>query len=532
MNRSGRIARREFLQTVAAGALATGVGAPEARAETSTDKQPNAKRRKRRPNVLVIMSDEHDPAITGCYRNRTVRTPNLDRLAGRGVTFDCAYTNSPLCVPSRLAFTAGKYISRIGAWSNNCWLPSADYPSLPRIMNAAGYESFLCGKQHYDRTRRYGFTEIGGDMNRHFKTGRGGRRRADATNVNVRSRDQRFKDFRPGEDSSILKHDRQVTTGVVDFLSKRKRTDKPFFMFAGYLAPHFPLIVPESYWDPYKGKVPMPVLPPGHVASQPLNYHHLRRGFGVVETDPKVVRAGRELYYGLTQWLDDQIGKVLGALGKSGLADETIVVYTTDHGENLGEHALWWKNCMYEHAARVPMIVSWPERWAGGQRRTGACSMVDLVQTIAEIGGADVPGDWNGDSLCGCLDDGRAKWKDIAVSEYYAHNIASGFAMLRSGDHKYVHHTRMDDTHGPERELYDLAKDPDEFANLASRQDQASRIDRMHAALVKELGRDPDETEQICRHDYKKGYGRPNEPKKRKGKRGERQNRKATRKRG
>ncbi len=520
MKRPRDMDRREFLQAAAGGVLGSVAGCASTRPKRPAGEQPQRPpvgKRQRPPNILVIMSDEHNPAVTGCYQNEIVRTPNLDRLAACGVTFDGAYTNSPLCVPSRLAFTAGKYISRTGAWSNSCWLPSAEYPSLPRIMNAAGYESFLCGKLHYDRTRRYGFTEIGGNMNNHYKTGKGRRRRADDTTVNTKSRDRRFGDFHPGKDSNVLRHDREVTAGVIEFLNEQQRSDKPFFLFAGYLAPHFPLIVPAPYWEPYKNKVPMPALPAGHVASQSLNYHHLRRGFGVVETDPALVRKGRELYYGLTQWLDDEIGKVLGALADSDVADETVVVYTTDHGENMGEHALWWKNCMYEHAARVPLIVSWPERWSRGQRRSRTCSMVDLVQTIADLGGAVVPDDWNGESMCSWLDDPRATWRDMAVSEYYAHNIASGFVMLRSDKYKYVYHTRMDDEHGPQHELYDLSADPGEFANLAGRPDQAARIDRMHKALVKELGRDPDETEQICRHDCAKGYGRPDPNPKRKG---------------
>ena len=96
-----------------------------------------------RPNILVLMSDEHDAAVTGCYGDQVVRTPHLDRLAKEGVTFDACYTTSPLCVPARLSFTAGKYVSRIGAWSNNCWLPTGDYPSIARRMNAVGYESYL-----------------------------------------------------------------------------------------------------------------------------------------------------------------------------------------------------------------------------------------------------------------------------------------------------------------------------------------------------------------------------------------------------
>jgi choline-sulfatase len=455
------------------------------------------------------MSDEHTASVMGCAGNTVVHTPHLDRLAAQGVLFDCAYTNSPLCVPARLSFTAGKYVSRVGAWSNDCWLPRDDIPSLPRLMNSAGYESYLCGKQHYDATHRYGFTEIGGNMNRAYMTGHGARRHAKDESVNTAGRDRRFKEFHVGDSSSILNHDRNVTAGVLGFLGARRRTDKPFFLFTGYLAPHFPLIVPKTYHDRYRGRVPMPVVPPGNVASQPRNYHHLRRGFGVVETDPDTVRLGRELMYGLTTWLDEEIGKVLAALGNSDVADNTIVIYTSDHGENMGEHHLWWKNCMYDHAARVPLIVSWPARWTGGQRRSGVCSLVDVVRTIAELGGADAPSDWDGDSLCPLLDDGTAPWKDFALSEYYAHNISSGFVMVRQGRYKYVYHTPADDEHPAERELYDMQADPGEFHNLAADPEQQGRVRNLHEVLLAELGENPDDIEQRCRADYARGYGRP-----------------------
>jgi choline-sulfatase len=465
-----------------------------------------------KPNILVIMSDEHNAGVLGCYGNNIVQTPNLDGLARGGVTFESCYCNSPLCVPSRLAFTSGKYVSRVGAWNNNCWLPSADYPSLPRIMNAAGYESILCGKMHYDRTRRYGFTEIGGNMNNSDKQGKGSRRKADdlAPQPGI---SQRFDEFHTGDNSGILIHDRAVTAGTVEFLSNRKASDKPFFMIAGFLAPHFPLIVPEKYWKTYEGKVPMPVIPEGHLESQVLNYQHLRIGFNVEDVPDEIVRKGRELYYGLTQWLDEEVGKVLKSLADSEVADNTVVIYTTDHGENMGEHGLWWKNCMYENASRVPLIINWPSRWKGGQRRTKTCSLVDVVQTIAEVGGADVPGDWNGESMVRWLDDPGTEWRDIAVSEYYAHNIASGFAMLRMGKFKYVYHTVADENHGSQRELYDLEADPGEFNNLAGRREYENQVRAMHVALVEEIGEDPDETEQRCRADYARGYSRSDEEK-------------------
>jgi choline-sulfatase len=468
----------------------------------------------RTPNILVIMSDEHNASVLGCYGNRIVRTPNLDRLAERGIVFERAYTNSPLCVPSRLAFTAGKYVSRIGAWNNDCRLPTSDFPSLPRILNAAGYESFLCGKMHYDATCRYGFTEIGGNMNAAHMTGLGSRRKADNL-PGPPGLSDRFAQFHPGTGPG-MRHDQRVVAGAVEFLANRgadrrgsgdPAEQKPFFLVCGFITPHFPLIVPESYWEPYKGRVPMPILPPGHLESLPLNYQHLRAGFQIEHVPPETVRKGRELYYGLTQWMDEQVGTILKTLADRGLADNTIVIYTSDHGENMGEHGLWWKNCVYEHAARVPLIISWPARWKGGQRRAGASSAVDLVQTIAELGGAKAPADWNGTSMCRWMDNPATPWKDLAVSEYYAHNIASGYATLRAGRYKYVYHASPDAQHPAQRELYDLESDPGEFVNLAGRAQDEATVRRMHATLVKELGEDPESIEKRCRADIAKGYG-------------------------
>lgn len=135
--------------------------------------------------------------------------------------------------------------------------------------------------------------------------------------------------------------------------------------------------------------------------------------------------------------------------------------------------------------------------------------MVDLVQTIAEVGGATAPEDWNGHSLLHVLDDPKARWKNMAVSQYYAHNIASGFAMIRHDRWKYIYHSAPDSAHPAVRELYDLAADPDELRNLAGEPNHRLRIEGLHAALVKELGEHPDETEQRCRAEAGRGYPQP-----------------------
>ena len=202
-----------------------------------------------KPNILFLMSDEHDPGVTGCYGDPVAYTPNLDTLAERGVTFDSCYTTSPLCAPARLSFTAGKYISRIGAWDNSSLLPSADYTSLPRILNAVGYESFLCGKMQYDPVRRYGFSDLlPGVRNNSYKIFRG-RRKPDDTSVGRANWAGRTSKFYVGDHSMVMDGDRLVTEACCEFLESRKARDKPFFLTVGHLAPHFPLIVPQKYYD-------------------------------------------------------------------------------------------------------------------------------------------------------------------------------------------------------------------------------------------------------------------------------------------
>jgi choline-sulfatase len=497
--RTLKVPRREFLKVTAAGLAGLSLRSLDAL---------DLDRSATKPNILLIMSDEHNPAITGSYGNQVVHTPNMDWIAKQGVTFETHYCNSPLCVPSRASFTAGKYCSRVDVWGLTSELPSADIPSIPRVMNAAGYESFLCGKQHYDYSRRYGFTEVGGNFNFTYKTGLGKRKSpADITSTQL---SPLFDQFHPGNHGKTVEHDIRVTAGAVDFLSKRKASDKPFFLFTGYLAPHYPLVIPEAYWDRYKGKVGMPTAaPPGFFENMPLNYKVLRAGFDEMNVPDDITQRGRELYYGLVNWVDNEIGKVLTTLhNNKEIADNTVIIYTSDHGENMGEHGMWHKNCMYEQSARVPLSIMWPGRWIGGQRRAGASSHLDLVKTIVEIGGGQTPVDWNGDSMLSWIENPKHKWKDYAVSEYYAKNIASGYVMARSGRWKYTYHTTIDKQHPDFHELYDLSADPYEFNNLAGHQDQAKRVKEMHARMVAEVGGDPNVTEQRARRQLTEGYNR------------------------
>ncbi|MEN6385323.1 MAG: sulfatase-like hydrolase/transferase [Phycisphaerales bacterium] len=463
----------------------------------------------KKPNILVIMSDEHNANILGCYGNKIVNTPNLNQLSSSGITFENFYCNSPLCVPSRLSFTAGKYISHINAWSNASKLLGDDYPSIAYSMKSAGYDPYLCGKMHYALEHRYGFTEIGKSFtNQKPKSGGCRRRNPDDLTVDKNTEEGRFDDFHAGNSSRVLDHDKEFTDRTVDFLNNRKKSDKPFFMISGLLAPHYPLIVPDEYWEKYKDKIPMPKMPQGYIDSLPLNYKHLRSGFGMTDVKPETVKKGRELYYGLVEWMDSEVGKILRALKDNGLEDNTIVIYTSDHGENMGEHGLWWKNAMFNTASRIPLIISYPKRWKGSQRRLQTASLVDLTRTIADLGQAEFPKDWDGDSMVDWLDNSNYKWKDFAVSEYYAHNIASGYTMIRTADYKYVYHTPSDKAHKSQTELYNLRKDPDELSNLSNQDNYKDIISKLHSKICHELGENPDNTELRARKDFQEAIAK------------------------
>lgn len=494
-------ARRDFLKIGVAGLAALAVDGPQMFAATKKREQ---------PNILLIMSDEHNPRITGCYGNKLVQTPNMDALARDGITFDNHYCNSPLCSPSRASFTAGKYTSRVSAWNNRSELASDDMPSLARQMTAAGYDSYLCGKMHYDRTRRYGFTEVGGNFNDNFKDGGG--ERSPVSHQNDETTHPRFtKDAHAGEDGSSVVHDRKVTKGAVAFLTdpKIKERKKPFFMLVGYIAPHFPLIVPEPNWNRYKGKVALPEIPDGFLESLPTNYKVQRSEFKEKHVPDDLTRKGRELYYGLVDWADNEIGKVLAALRSNPeVAENTIIIYTSDHGENMGDHGMWWKNTLWEQSARVPLVISYPKRWRGGQRRALASSHVDLVQTMVDLAGGHTPKDWDGDSMVPWLDNPNYKWKDFAVSEYYAHFVASGMVMARTGKWKYVYHNMIDEQRPAERQLFNIEDDPNEFHNLADKPEHVQLIASLHRRMVKELGADPEARELQCRREMAATYDR------------------------
>ena len=432
-----------------------------------------------RPNFLVIMSDEHGPMWSSAYGHPFARTPNMERIAEMGATFDAAYCNSPLCVPSRLSFMTGRYVSRCEGWDNAKPLPS-DVPTWPYALRSLGYDVALSGKMHLiGHDQLHGF-----ESQLSYDAHGGGHRSGQEQSVTTGGKHPIYlwDDGVPTENTPwqsvpearagtgpMIDADDDAEQAALAYLRDPARRDAPWALAVGFVAPHFPFIVPEPYFSMYYPEFgDLPNNPPGHLDNLPAAARRLRQAFNFSGYSDDEIRRARAAYYGLITYLDDKIGRLLDALDDMGMADNTVVVHTSDHGESLGEHGLWRKMNFYEQSARVPLQIAYPGAIEGGQRFGGAVSLVDATATILDIAGL-------GDAECAMMNldgesllpqmTGHAKSeRDEAFSEHLAHGTDRPRAMLRQGRWKlaYSHHADS-----PDVELYNLEADPGEFVNLA-----------------------------------------------------------------
>jgi choline-sulfatase len=417
------------------------------------------------PNVLFLCSDEHQRDVTGCYGNRIVRTPSIDKLAGLGTAFTDAYCNSPLCVPSRASMATGRYAHAVRSWCNATAYKGDGAESWGHRLTAQGHRVTTIGKLHYhSETAPTGFPDQRIPM--HLRDGVGDTRGL------LRGRMPRSKGFREhvsdagAGESDYFRYDEAIGAQAVKWLrSESKGHAKPWALFVSWLSPHYPLEIPKRYLDLYpQDSMPLPILYrkdewPSHPAL--ALFRRLRDHDGAY--DEPTLRRAIATYYGMVTFIDEQIGAVLRALEESGLAQDTHIVYSTDHGEHLGNHGLWWKRAFYESAAAVPLILAGPGVPRG--RNASVSSLVDLFPTIVESVGArlvDADNDLPGRSLHDVArqpDAGR-----IAFSEYHGGGSAAGSYMIRSARYKYVHYCdgppQLFDMEADRLERHDLGESP------------------------------------------------------------------------
>ena len=422
-------------------------------------------------NFLLICADEFRPDALGCAGHRVVRTPNLDALARRGTRFSRAYTPSPICVSARAAMACGDYVHRI-----RCWDSATPYGGAPQSWMHAlrdnGVTVSSIGKLHFRSGEDdNGFSEeilpmhvVGGIgwaiglLRENPPFFDGGRELAAGVGTGG---------------SSYSEYDADICKAAEQWIGDRAADGKPWSAFVSFVSPHFPLNPPEEFARLY----------PWREMEWPVGYDE-QAGLRHPETkaiadfydygrhfDPETVRKAKAAYFGLVSFVDDCVGRLVRALERTGQADDTVIVFTSDHGEMLGDLGLWTKMVMYEQSAGVPMILAGPDVPRGRTVSTPV-SLLDIAPTALAVTGTTGCGEWRerpGASLldlAGAPDDPDR----TAFSEYHDGGSTTGAYMVRWRQWKYVHYV------GRPAQLFDLGSDPCELADLAGLADRERHV--------------------------------------------------------
>jgi choline-sulfatase len=467
---------------------------------------------RRRPNVLVIMTDQHRYDLMGCAGDRTVPTPNIDRLAERGVRFTDAYCASPICVASRMSMLTGLASHTTGVVKNDDRL---DWRcrTIAHHFAEHGYLTGLIGKMHFNDSHAHGFgyyTSINDwlmylgpkqqlyadEIASHplspvfadtvFDTGAGFPDLEDVWKGPSpwvgKVRRSEFNDMAsllPEEDHL----DAFLARQSVQFMERHR--ESPFLLIASLMKPHTPLFAPAEWAAKYP--IDEMVLPEvGDISSYP---HHLRGQIEAMQRSPqRMQRAHRAGYLANLAYVDVCIGRIVDWLERSGLLEDTIVVYTSDHGEMHGSHGLYQKFCLFEPAVRVPLIICDPREDSPGRRSDALIEQVGLYPTLSELAGLPTPTstalvDWpaaptriEGVSFAAQVR-GEDGGPDAAFSEF---NVTAPIreSMIRTRRWKYVHN------HGSTHELYDLEQDPGETVNRISDTARSAVVAELRARLL------------------------------------------------
>ena len=421
-------------------------------------------------NQLILMTDEHSRKVLGCYGNKLVKTPNIDKLASEGTLFTDAYTNVPICVPARASFATGDYAHRSRHWDN-----ATPYFGTPSSWGAslqkAGITVGSIGKLHY----RNAEDDVGLDFQKipmHVVNGIG-----DVLGCVREPLPKRWKALSmaekigPGE-TSYNNYDRQVATEAVDWLANNGQRETPWVLFVSMVAPHFPLIAPQEFYDLYD---PIGLMPTKPRENPEHPWHHAMRNCQIMDNfTPERTRIALASYYGLVTFIDDLIGKILKAVDHYNLGNNTQIFYLSDHGDNIGEREFWGKSNFYEESVGIPCIIKGPDIPAQKICKTPV-SLVDVYPTILKNAGIK-PEAKPGTSLVD-LANARDDPQRLVFSEYHAMGSATGAFMIRKGQWKFVYYVMM------QPQLYNLDDDPDELHDLGTNPRYADICKQLEADL-------------------------------------------------
>lgn len=429
------------------------------------------------PNILFIVSDQHAQRALGCYGDTVGATPRLDALARDGVVFDNAYCPSPICGPSRMSMMTGREPHQNRCWLNTDILNSGT-PTYAHALGAAGYRTALIGRMHFigpDQT--HGFAErLVGDHSANWPgnptfdhgalRGTAGPDRAsiDKSGAGVNAYDWK---------------DRDTAAAAVDWLRREgkvraREPASPFHLTIGFMLPHPPYVADPEDFAAMQDKVPPPAIARPAAEREHPRTRRWRTERGIDDVDAGAVSRARQAYWGMVRRLDGLIGDVLDALEAAGLAEDTLVIYASDHGDHLGDRGLFWKHTFFDESAKIPLIMRWPNRLPAGGRRDGIAGLIDLGATMADAAGAAWTG--GGDSLLPLAADPGVPWRDEITCEYCTTGTAYGQSSSQRSIHRMVRRGRykLCYYHGLPPQMFDMVSDPFEQEDLAASEPHAA----------------------------------------------------------
>ncbi len=455
-----------------------------------------------RPNLLLLMTDQHRADALGTAGNPAIRTPNLDRLAADGVRFRHAYSSTPTCTPARAALLTGQSPWRHGMLGYG--KVAERYPvEMPRLLRAAGYHTIGIGKMHWTPQRAlHGFHQTVLDEHTSMEGHFAGQTGAAHTNefrsdyegwfysqvpdLNPYSTGLSWNDYRAR--AYALPEHLHPTVWTADsavrFIESYQRAE-PFFLKVSFIRPHSPYDPPQRFLRLYRD-VPIPearvgawaagYAPPSDAGNEPWH-----GDFGA-----RQVRQSRQAYYGLVSQVDEQVERILEALHGRGMLDDTLILMIADHGDMLGDHHLWRKSYAYEPSARIPMIVRWPEGLVSAPRGRVLDQPVeirDVLPTLLEAAGAEIPAAVEGRSLLSLIRRPDAEWRNwIDLEHDVCYSPDNHWNAATDGRRKYIFHARS----GREQ-FFDLVADSDELNDLAGDAGRSAEVRMWRSRLIEHL---------------------------------------------
>ncbi|HEY1190700.1 MAG TPA: sulfatase [Gemmata sp.] len=458
-------------------------------------------------NVLFIVSDDLTNNTLGCYGSKVAKSPNIDKLAAKGVRFDRAYCQFPLCNPSRASFLTGLRPDTLRVYENATQFrknrPHAQ--SLGQTFQKGGYHVARVGKlYHYGVPAQIGTDGLDDKPSWDRVTNPRGRDKDDEEKDLIFSLNPNAKgaaryggtlSWLAAEGTDAEQTDGKIADAVIKQLEENK--GRPFFLACGFFRPHTPYVAPKKYFDLYPAeKLELPKVPADHWKQHPAPAFGSYKKEQDKLTD-ELRRKALQAYYASSAFMDAQVGRVLDALEKLKLADKTIVVFISDHGYHLGEHGLWQKMSLFENSARVPLIICDPRARGNGAACSRIVELVDLHPTLADLTGLPVPGGkdakvptLDGKSLKPLLADPVAKWDKPALTQVSrgtptATGEPTGKNPWFMGYSVRTERYRYTEWDGGKKgaQLYDYSTDPGELKNLAEDPKHADVVKQMKALL-------------------------------------------------